>query len=256
MSSDVELAMAYNVANAPLRFYPYPHIYVPDVFPASFYSEIQQNIPDPAAMIPIEQARPVRGYKERFVMEIASEHVDALPEAQKVFWKDFSTWLLSGRFMNLMLQKFSPFVQQRFKGTQNPHFYNEGLLVEDITKYALGPHTDSPRKVLTFLFYLPKDESQAHLGTSIYVPRDATFTCPGGPHYTFDNFQRVATMPFKPNALFAFVKTNNSFHGVEPVTDPDTKRWLLLYDIYIRQPAQQQQPLSGMQPAGNVTFKM
>ena len=45
-----------------------------------------------------------------------------------------------------------------------------------------------------------------------------------------------------------------SFHGVEPVTDPDTKRWLLLYDIYVRQAAQQ--PLNAPQTAGNVTFKM
>ena len=57
-------------------------------------------------------------------------------------------------------------------------------------------------------------------------------------------------MPFKPNALFAFVKTETSFHGVEPVTDPDTKRWLLLYDIYVRQAAQQ--PLDAPQTFGNV----
>ncbi|HZQ13312.1 MAG TPA: hypothetical protein VFB31_10945 [Pseudolabrys sp.] len=255
MSSDVELALAYNVANAPVRPFPYPHIYVPDVFPSDFYTEIQHNIPDPAAMVPIEQARNIKGYNERFVMEISGQQTQALPAAKKEFWTNFSSWLLSGRFMNLMMQKFGPFLQQRFRGMQGLQFFNEGLLVEDITKYALGPHTDSPRKVLTFLFYLPKDASQAHLGTSIYVPRDGTFTCPGGPHYGFDKFQRIATMPFLPNALFAFVKTDNSFHGVEPVTDPDTRRWLLLYDVYVRAPAQQQ-PVAEGQPAANVTFKM
>ena len=254
MFSDAELILAYNVANASIRIFPYPHIYVENVFPPKFYAEIQRNIPDPSAMIPIEQARPVMGYKERFVLEIAGDQVQTLPDTQKTFWKDFSGWLLSGRFLNLMMQKFNPFLQQRFKGAQGLTFHNESLLVEDITKYALGPHTDSPRKVLTFLFYLPKDDLQSHLGTSIYVPRDGTFTCPGGPHYPFDKFQRVTTMPFKPNALFAFVKTENSFHGVEPVTDPDTKRWLLLYDIYVRQPAQQ--PLDAPQTFGNVTFKM
>jgi hypothetical protein len=107
------------------------------------------------------------------------------------------------------------------------------------------------------LFYLPKDESQSHLGTSIYLPKDPKFTCEGGPHYSFENFTRVVTMPFKPNALFAFVKTNNSFHGVEPVLDPDTKRWLLLYDVYARQ-VQQQQPITwttSAQPVGVSSFK-
>jgi|SRR5690242_2424796 hypothetical protein len=253
MLSEVEITLAYNVANAPIRFFPYPHIYVTDVFPAQFYSEIQNNIPDPSAMIPIEQARPVKGYKERFVLDISGTHVEALPPPKKTFWTDFSKLLLNGRFMNLMLQKFGPFLQQRFKGMQGIEFKDEAMLTEDITKYALGPHTDSPRKVLTFLFYLPKDNSQSHLGTSIYVPNDNRFTCQGGPHYPFENFQRVTTMPFEPNSLFAFVKTDNSFHGVEPVTDPDTKRWLLLYDVYLKQPAQQSLP--GDQSTG-VTFRM
>jgi hypothetical protein len=60
-------------------------------------------------------------------------------------------------------------------------------------------------------------------------------------------------MPFKPNTLFAFVKTDNSFHGVEPVMDPDTKRWLLLYDVYLKQPGQQF--MHANQPPG-VAFKM
>ena len=30
-------------------------------------------------------------------------------------------------------------------------------------------------------------------------------------------FQRMLTMPYVPNALFAFMKTPNSFHGVEPI---------------------------------------
>ena len=29
--------------------------------------------------------------------------------------------------------------------------YDETLLVQDITNYALGPHSDSPRKVITLL---------------------------------------------------------------------------------------------------------
>ena len=118
----------------------------------------ERNIPNPSAMISIEQARPVKGYKERFVLDIAGEQTQTLPATQKTFWKDFSGGLLSGRFRNLMMQIFGPFLQQRFKGVQGLSFYDEALLVEDITKYALGPHTDSPRKVLTFLFYLPKDD--------------------------------------------------------------------------------------------------
>jgi hypothetical protein len=38
-------------------------------------------------------------------------------------------------------------------------------------------------------------------------------------------------MPYLPNTLFAFVKNDRSFHGVEPIRDQDYRRHLLLYDI-------------------------
>jgi hypothetical protein len=224
--------LAYKTLNAPLRTYPYPHVFVPEVFPAEVYAEIQRNIPDPAAMIPIEQARPIQGYKERFVQDISGP-MEGLTEAQRGFWQAMAAELLGGGMLEVMVNRFRPFIDRRFQGA-SIDLRDESLLVEDITNYALGPHTDAPSKVVTVLFYLPRDNSQAHLGTSIYSPKDPTGRCPGGPHYPFEGFDRVATMPFLPNSMFAFVKSDVAFHGVEPVKEPDVRRWLLLYDIKAR----------------------
>ena len=68
----------------------------------------------------------------------------------------------------------------------------------------------------------------------IYMPIDFKFTCSGGPHYKKENFNLVYTAPFKDNSAFGFVKTNNSFHGVEKVKKT-SNRWLLLYDIYFEE---------------------
>ena len=256
MYSDAELALAYKFANAPIMGFPYPHFYIRDIFPPDFYERIQANIPDPSLMIPIEDARGLKGYPERFVLEInTTKHQELLPDDKREFWREFSQWLCSGRFASLAVAKFQQLLQQRFGNGPLPELYNEALLVQDITKYSLGPHTDSPRKVITMLFYLPKDPSQSHLGTSIYLPRDPGFTCPGGPHHDFDKFVRVHTMPFLPNSLFVFFKTDNSFHGVEPVADPDAKRWLLLFDIYARLPQQTKAPAMSPQMP-NVQFKI
>lgn len=236
MFSDAELQLAYKIGNVPFGMFPYPHFYLQDVFPADFYRQLQQNLPDPQAMIPIEQARPVQGYKERFVLGLTDEHLATLPEKKRAFWKDLNRWMVEeGNFGNLIFSKFKPFIEQRFSGQTGLNFYSETLLVQDITNYKLGPHTDSPRKVVTILFYLPPDDSQRHLGTSMYLPADGKFTCPGGPHHDRENFVRLHTNPFMPNSLFAFFKTDNSFHGVEPVADPDCRRWLLLFDIYVKE---------------------
>jgi len=256
MYLDAELALAYKFANAPIMGFPYPHFYIRDVFPFDFYERLQANIPDPSLMIPIEEARGVKGYAERFVLEInTTKHQELLPADKREFWRDFSQWLCAGRFAGLALGRFKPFIQQRFGSGPLPELHDEALLVQDISKYSLGPHTDTPRKVITMLFYLPKDTSQSHLGTSIYVPKEPNYTCKGSLVYDFDAFARVHTMPFLPNSLFVFFKTDNSFHGVEPVADPDTKRWLLLYDIYARLPQQTEAPATSPQMP-HVQFKI
>jgi hypothetical protein len=43
-------------------------------------------------------------------------------------------------------------------------------------------------------------------------------------------------MEYKPNTLFAFVKNDRSFHGVEPINEPDVLRDMLLYDIRVFPP--------------------
>jgi hypothetical protein len=87
--------------------------------------------------------------------------------------------------------------------------------------------------VISLLFYLPEDDTRPHLGTSVYIPKDGQFRCPGGPHHSFDGFERVYAMPYVPNTLFAFPKNDHCFHAVEPIVEPGVRRDLLLYDITI-----------------------
>ena len=233
MSSSAELHLCYRFGNATIRGYPFPHCYVEDAFPREYYEEMQRMLPDPGSMHPIRDVRPVAGgYPERFVLPFAEDLMAKLPEPKRSFWIDLRAWLIGGRFASLALNKFAPLVQQRFRDEPNVRFFDDAMLVQDVTNYSLGPHSDTPKKVITMLFYLPRDMSQSHLGTSIYVPKDPGFRDPGGPHHPREDFDRLWTAPFLPNSLFVFFKTDNSFHGVEPVTDRDCRRWLLLYDIY------------------------
>ncbi len=234
MSSPAELQLLYRVGNAPVQHYPFPHLYVRDVFPAAYYAELQRNLPDPRRMRTLEEARGTRGYPERFVMPIDGEQREGMAGAQAAFWRELWRWMLGGRLGHVVLQKFAPVIEQRLKGVENVEIVDEALLVHDRTRYSLGPHTDSPRKLVSVLFYLPDDERLAAHGTSIYLPKEPGFTCEGRKHHPFEGFERLATMPFLPNSLFAFAKTDNSFHGVEPFDVADAGRWLLLFDLQVR----------------------
>lgn len=237
MYSDAELQLAYKVGNVPFNMFPYPHFYIPDVFPVSFYQRLQKNLPDPSAMRPIEDVRNLKNCKERFVLGLDQPSLATLPPEQKMFWGELASWLVGSRFRALVLRKFQPFIDQRFAGKGAIECHDEALLVQDITNLRLGPHTDAPRKVVTMLFYLPADDSQSHIGTSLYVPNVPEFTCPGGPHHDRKDFTLLHTNPFMPNSMFSFFKTDNSFHGVEVISDPECRRWLLLYDIYVHSSA-------------------
>jgi len=258
MSSHAEQHLVYRVSNAQLSVYPYPHFLAHDVFPRDYYARMLENLLPETLMRPIKDERPVGpAYSDRrFVLPLTPEHVARLPAENARFWTEFATWFLGGRFANALMNKFGPFLEQRFKTESGQYgFFNEAMLVDDRTRYSLGPHSDSPAKVITLLFYLPADDSRAHLGTSIYVPKDPAFRCAGGPHHPFERFERVVTMPFVPNTLFAFFKTDNSFHGVEPIADEDCRRHLLFYDVKCAPArAKPAPPPPAAAPKANFTF--
>jgi hypothetical protein len=243
-SIETELEVLYRIGNAQVREFPYPHIYVPDIFPAGFFAELRSNLPPQETLKTLGELGRVTGtgYPERGVMPVTPQSVAALQAGPRGFWERTAQWLLGPRFGSTLISKFAPWLVQRLGDLRSVRFAWEALIVRDRTRYTLGPHTDAPSKALSFLFYLPADDSMAHLGTSIYLPRDPAFRCAGGPHYPFEGFERMYTARYVPNALFAFMKTDNSFHGVEPITDPGVQRDLLLYDVRAEVQPPPQQP--------------
>jgi hypothetical protein len=255
-SNDVDLHVQYRIANALMLEFPYPHIYVRDIFPQDFYARLRENLPSEEHLRTLKSLGRVAGnYPDtRLVMPLQREYVARLEPAQRSFWEGLGGWMLGGAFGQLMIAKFGAYLQHRFKDPGAQRFVDEALIVRDRTQYSLGPHTDAPKKVLSFLFYLPPDASLAHLGTSLYLPKNPQFTCPGGPHHDFGLFRRVHTMEFRPNTLFAFMKTSDSFHGVEPITEPDVQRDLLLYDIRVAEPQPAAQANAPASARTNVKF--
>ena len=242
MNPGVEEQVIYRIANAPLRAYPFPHLYIDSIFPPDYYARLRRNWPNASQLVTLESTGrvPKGAYPERFIMPLRRKEVNALPDERREFWSGFADWMLaSNRFLFTLIDKFEPYVRSRFGSElENVGFSHEVLVVRDHSNYNLGPHTDSPHHVLSLLFYCPDDDAHRHLGTSIYTPVDPAFRCEGGPHYTYERFHKVATMEYRPNSLFAFFKTDNSFHGVEPVKDADVLRDLILYDIQVEAAAE------------------
>lgn len=223
------------MANAHIRTWPFPHFYIPGILPAEYFARLRRHWPPTRAFTCIADTGRA-GYEERYVIKLDQPGaVEALPENIRGFWREFLGWTGSVAFKSTIIRQLQPYFAARFSSAQSEQAVlqtdMECLLVRDLTHYAIGPHTDVPTRLITLLMYCPDDDALRQHGTSVYLPKDENFRCIGLRHYGMKQFNRVYTAPFLPNSLFGFVKTDNSFHGVEPVLQPNIRRDLILFNI-------------------------
>lgn len=229
-------AVFYKLLNADIRSYPFPHFFIEGLFPEDAYGEILANLPSDADFTAIEDtSRVIRndGKKsDRYVIPLREDSMQKFPAHSRDFWREFTGFINGQDFARVLMAKYTPYLNQRFGAALGQtDFHPDALLIRDKSDYLLGPHTDTPRRVIVFLLYLPQTAEHEDLGTSIYVPKDPNFTCEGGPHHHFSQFNKVFTAPYRPNSCLCFFKTINSFHGVDPIPYDDATRNLVHYFI-------------------------
>lgn len=216
---------------------PFPYLVVDNIFPPDYYAEMLEHFPSAQSLRPITETGRVGGdaYKDRLVVLFTDAEFARMTTVQQWFWRDFASWMYTDQFLNFFMYKFEKYLEYRIDkivaAEHSLRIKGDALLVNDRTNYSIGPHTDAPHRLVTFLFYLPKDNSMRELGTSIYRPKDPSFTCWGSGHHKYEAFENVATVEFLPNRLLAFPKTERSFHGVEPISRENINRPLLINNI-------------------------
>jgi hypothetical protein len=217
---------------------PFAHFLVEDVFPDDVYREILENLPSfDRFHVFSETGRVNADYnRNRLFLSSLPDDLMRLDEKPRAFWKELFAVVGSQEILNCLFIKFGPYLHARLqaRGLQiAAGNFDVGVrvsLVRDRTGFELGPHTDSLSKLLSGLFYLPADEANVDLGTSLYLPTNRDFKCVGSTHHGFERFERVMTAAYKPNSFFMFVKSDVSFHGVEKV-ERDVSRDIMFLDI-------------------------
>lgn len=208
--TSIENHVSYALGNAQVKKWPFSHFYVENAFPHDFYRQML------GFLYKKEDYQGGTQYKGR---KFADNSM--IPGLE---------FMLGPEFMKAVITPFQGEFNRRFVGkTFTPRV--DLRLIRDGKGYSIGPHTDAAWKVLSLLFYLPDDYSHQECGTSLYVPKQRGKVCPGGPHHKFEDFNLVTTVPYRPNSCMGFWKTENSWHGVEPV-EADFNRDVLLYNIY------------------------
>ena len=226
----------YKIQNAPVQEYPFPHVIVRDVFPPDFYKAMLAHIPSPEQFIRMRNSK--HGNAEvdenRFFLSMKDKNFDALPVEIAQFWGTMGSKILDGWFFNQMLNKLGPYCDKlRLRLGRLEH---ECLLVSDRRNFVIKPHTDTPQKLFSMLFYLPKDDSLAACGTALYRQLDQRKRYNSVDYFEFNDFQEVARAPFIPNTMFGFVRGKNSFHAVPQLETFGQTRNLLIFEAFAYRP--------------------
>jgi hypothetical protein len=226
---------------------PYPHYYLENVFPEDYYRELLRHLPESAAY---ENLFEVTDYKldhfrHRDQRDLREGHASTLPDGVGEFWERFNEWFLGPEMAKAVLASFAGPMSARFGGEESwPAVSIEAQLIRHRAGYFLGPHSDLYTKLVVLLIYLAPDDTAAHLGTSLYRPKRPGFTCHDSKHHPFEDFVRVKTAPYRPNSLLAFVRSDVSFHGVEPLSERDVAaargRDLIQYVLHDRAAREEQ----------------
>ena len=176
---------------------PYPHILIENVFPVDFYKKLLDNIPH------IDDFTPKPKYPGKETLTL--ENLEPLDDTKKDFWVTINNWLKSDDFANFLLNKFS------IKKTGKSNFF----LHKDLSNYEVTPHTDVKSKLVTYLFYLPKDDSLREMGTIMLIPKNGKIQHDRTQHQRWEDFDIVKQVEYLPNSFLAFTPNDNSYHAVK-----------------------------------------
>lgn len=220
---------------------PYPHYYLENVFPDDYYQSLRAHLPESSVYQNLYAVTDLKldHFRHRDQRDLNQGWTAMLPDELKSFWVDFHEWFLGVELAQAVLATFAKPLRARFGAQKTwPEVAVESQLIRHRAGYFLGPHSDLYTKLVVLLLYLPPDEDAAHLGTSLYRPKNPDFACPQGTHYSFADFIKVKTVPYKPNSMLAFMRSDRSFHGVEPLSEQDVSggnRDLIQYVLYDKQ---------------------
>jgi hypothetical protein len=217
--------LAALVETTPMDIAPFPHLELSNVFPAELYSEVIDNLPETRFYGELKHADALlpNGRSARRKLELRPARLRCLPSKLCVFWTAIAEALTSKMVMQAYRSKFSQILaERRSDSLVNAPFRPAAMLLRDLAGYKISIHTDSFRKAITTQYYLPRDFSQAHLGTSFHTDEKGIFT-------------NSRTLEFAPNTGYAFPVTENSWHSVQQTSDTHGERNSIMLIYYVDQ---------------------
>jgi hypothetical protein len=223
--STAQEQMVAAVERAELQTAPFDHIYMEGVLDPASYGALLAGMPDRRFYHDLRHQDAVRkdGTSTRLRMYLYPELLRRLPEEQRHAWVPVAEALCSPELELAFKRKFRRALEERFgKPAEKIGVYPIPILLRDQPGYRIGIHSDVKKKAITVQFYLPRDDSQRHVGT-IFHESDRG-----------EGARRTTQMPFMPSSGYAFpVSLTKSWHSAAATSPEDGERVSMMVTYYV-----------------------
>jgi hypothetical protein len=246
MSKNLRDFIEDKLQNATLQWSPFPYLIIENFLPNDVYASVLRYNPfqDNEGVEWISKKHSARlktstPYEKRKQVNLhADQKYHASPEAS-AFWDDMkSTFLGDAWFARTIARIFPEYFLVRFGEALTHETFWERMqqqlfLQRHEPGYHIGPHTDTPTRVLTCIFSFSDRSGFDEFGTQLARHKDPFVRCWGNDHHGFDEFEVVKTAPYKPNNFLLFLKTRQSFHAVKLITpEVPNQRYGMQFQLY------------------------
>jgi hypothetical protein len=222
----VGIDLVGRVEAAPLQEAPFDHVYLEQLFSPAEYARLLEQLPATRRYRELthREAMQPDGTSARRKFYLLPEHIMWLPRVQRAYWGRMSRMLRSRELQAAFKSKFRSALEARFgRGIDRLSFYPVPMLLRDLGGYRIGIHGDSLRKAITVQLYLPRDESQVHMGTMFHEGRNG------------EAAQRTRRLAFAPATGYAFpVVRHKSWHSVPQTSAADGERNSIMLTYHVQ----------------------
>jgi hypothetical protein len=232
------------VTEARVETWPFQHFYMTNTFPDDVYEQIIANLPAKTCYLPFNAKRwkNSQGESTRDRLCLTEGELGRIDNSRRPFWEAITQALESDTFQRTVYAKLASDIAIRLGCSQGAVLeqpaYPNVMLIRDYQDYRIKPHPDGQPRVVTMQFYLPGNDGQDDLGTSLYIRRPLSQRVIGR------KFKEIKRFSFKPNSAYAFAvndcATRQSYHGRELITASQTIRDTILITWNSRNIAQGQ----------------
>jgi len=158
-SRDVEYTVL-QIRNSRVVQFPFPHIHVTKIFKNDLYDCILENIVD-IGSTPDVYFNPFAEYPQRYMLNLKGRKNSVtrratMENSKRNFWIEFGRLFGDHMVANELLSKFSETLKKRNARIATSRYSYQLQLTRDLGGYSIPPHADTPQKLVTTLFYLPK----------------------------------------------------------------------------------------------------